>query len=371
MARVFGVRSEKLRIDLDRHRVEVKEAFVGYFAVSSLFALLVVGLMALEVLLEPEKDANSAPLLIVICAAFVGAHYWEIHAQPRKWLDLRHRVLHWTEGKLWRRRRRRAYCGDPVEIRLQRSTRILGAGSGEAKATVFPLVLRSAKHSRELAAPIDEVAARRAAEVLARYFEVPLRDLRRGEVLISADQLALPLGERDWLDRPDARRPEPSDVEVASHPEGSRIRLRGGRARRFRFFFWWGLALVASAAFWRYGWYGRVENGFGPTYWRTLALYGPLPLVALVPYFAIRRILACWVASTIHVGPQTLRVAWRNFPSKAIQEVACEAMGDKARHLRIDTGGTVLRLAHGLSKGDLRYLRAQVLRGLRGVRAEG
>lgn len=302
-------------------------------------------------------DAWMPAIFVVVGLALAGM-------RSSKVIDLDARTIVTTWGWLWWTRRTEAGIGDWMAVEVSASEE---RGSGSGRYTAVPVRLRGSRGDVEVDAPRKEVEARRLAKWLAVGADLPLRD--------TGDRMPV---ERppERLDEPLLSRLQPGDLEAAppvhnrlrieDRPHGLRVRVPVSR-RLFLtpllliplslpFLFWWFI--------WRPG---LVEPARG-SYGLTLFLYAPLAMVAL-PLIGMlvsahrRGAFGYW----IEADQDGLRALGRSIEARSIEDlsISTESRG-RGRRLRAISGDAVLSLGIGLREDELAWLRAAILRAMRG-----
>jgi hypothetical protein len=295
--------------------------------------------------------------LLVALAGLLVAGY-----RSRTEIDVARRLRIVRSRWWWRRREREEPLGEPRRVTLDVESR----GGGKSRHTVYPVRLETDLSPHELAAPRDEIRARREAETIARCFSVPLADRRGGTELVRAS---------DDLDRSviDTARDVAHSEEA---PAGCRVRRE--RTERGTLFvvrapLVWLVPLAALPCLVPLAavlavWLPRVREystGATPLGWLQTTVVPVLvvcvPLVVLCTLVGRSGLLPRRVVA----GGSALRIGRRVLPVHELEELHVTGSSGFSRHLRVATDRAIFRLGRGLREDELLWLRSALIAALK------
>ena len=350
-----------MKLHASKHRIDLKSNSWGLILFGGVFAGF--GLLFVALLLTGgEVDVNGRAgtpadawmpgIFVLVGLGVAGVRY-------NTWIDVRQRVHYTRKGWLFWTWLGREHLGEPSAVILAKEKR----QSGDNTVIAFPIYLESATGRHELSDSTHELSARRGAEEVARCFHIPLHDTREGEMLVrSVEEL-----DRSVVDDLDptelgAQRMIDSQVDVRREGRTLYIRLRRTLA------YWLGTAALVGyvglvTSLW-YFWWFRLSNPRDPDFAMHLFLYFPL-VVTTVPVLALA-LGGGWFRRRIVASHEVLRAGGHRLRAAEVEELHVVSGSLFKQHLRIATDHKIVRIGRGLSDEDLRFLRAQILRGLRG-----
>lgn len=225
-------------------------------------------------------------------------------------------------------------------------------GSGKNRRTVYPVCLVCADRSHELEAPQSILNARRTAERIARAANLPLHDRSSG-----GESVRLP----DQLDQPYVRRMTDADLAVVP-PQAPRAVLGEGDD-----------GIVITVPSFGGAVAGRVVSiivllcfpsfvfsSLSPWWWPGVGCLAALTIVGAV---GLHR--SGLLATRVCAGTSGLRCGRARMTVDEIEELVV-ASGNGAARLRAISDRRIIEFGAGLADDELRFLRAVVLRAMRG-----
>ncbi len=330
--------------------------FAG-FGAFGVFMLLSGGAFTVNDRPGRPSDAWMPGIFVAVGLGIAGIRH-------RKVIDLDERAVESTTGwMLWTRTRREA-IGEwqAVEIRPAEQR-----GSGSGRYTAIPVRVSGTAGACEIDAPRQEQDARRLAEWLARGANLPLRDASAGAVVERA---------ADRLDEPVVARIRPADLH-APEPERNRLRcedlMHGVRIRvppssAILLSPLMLLPLLIPFLFWWYLWRPGLLQSASDSTASQAFLYAPLlmvvlPLVGMIVSAVRHGTFGYW----IEVDAGGLRALRKHIPAAELEELRIASSGKLGgRSLRATSDHVELRLGAGLRDDELAWLRAVILRALKG-----
>ena len=346
--------SQKQRIDLKSNGwglILFGGIFAG-FGMLFVVALLTGGDVEVNGRAGTPADIWMPGIFVLVGLGIAGVRYGT-------WLDVRQRVLFTRKGWLFWTKLEREHLGEPSAVILAKEQR----QSGDSTVTAYPIYLASATGRHELAASTHQLSARREAEEVARCFHIPLHDTREGEMLVRSVQ-DLDRSVVDDLDPTELGAQRMIDSQVDVRREGRTVHIRLRRTAAF----WFALVglvgyLGTVSAVWYFWWY-RLASPRNPDFAMQLFTYFPL-VVTTLPVLALA-LGGGWFRRRIVAGPEVLRAGGHKLKTQDVEELHVISGSVFGQHLRIATDHKIVRTGRGLSEEDLRFLRSQILRGLRG-----
>ncbi len=353
-----------LRID-ERNRRIVTRSGGGALL---LFGLMFAGLGAVFIVLLVTGGAvtvNDRPGRLGdawLPAIFVLVGLAIAFSRHRREIDLRQGEVRSTFSCLVPIHRKRERLGKLREVRLAKS-----AQGGRSRSTAYPVRLVASNKTFDLSSGSDELAARRQAEAVARLAGLDLADATGGDdVVRTPDQLdlsVLELGDGDGEEVP-----EPPGSRLEIEESIREVRIRVPVAGWVRFSRWAPfLFLPVAAVFWWIAWRPIAIDGTDlPS---RLFLYLPLLLFLGVPLVVLtaRALRSDHRPRTLVVDRRGLRVrrllGSLTIPADELEDLEIE---EKPACLLARSDRAQFRCGHGLSDGELEYLRQVILRALRG-----
>ncbi|HYE04633.1 MAG TPA: hypothetical protein VEL07_03850 [Planctomycetota bacterium] len=284
--------------------------------------------------------------------------------RSRRIVDLDERAIETTTGWLFWTTTKREAIGDWRSVEIRPPER---RGSGKNRYTAIPVMLNGSHGAHEIDAPRHEHDARRLAEWLARGANLPLRDASAGDVVERApDRLDEPLVARIRAEDLQAPEPERNRLRREDLMHGVRIRVPPSSALLLSPLML--LPLLIPLLFWWFLWRpGLARSADGSTA-STLFLYAPLLMVVLpLVGMIVSALRGGTFGYRIDVDASGLRALRKDIPATELEELRVVSSGRfGGRCLRATSDRADLRLGAGLRDDELAWLRATILRALKG-----